>query len=149
MRAKQKQCYIVGCRGVLQLGGPVLRYYPVVPPRWVLITFVLTNCCKTSPKINQIERIDNMSMNVRTYQSLCTTSDPFSTAPFIWMKIMLQSWMANWKFYEKTLLMWWKGWHQLNCHSAPAPPQVKMKLLFFVIWNIFLEPRYDIIKEES
>ena len=33
--------YIVGCHGVVQLGGPVSRYYRVVPPRWGLVSSVL------------------------------------------------------------------------------------------------------------
>ena len=33
--------YIVGCRGVVQLGGSVSRYYRVVPPMWALVNSVL------------------------------------------------------------------------------------------------------------
>ena len=28
----------VGCQGVVQLGGIVLRYYRVVPPRWGFVS---------------------------------------------------------------------------------------------------------------
>ena len=33
--------YKVGCCGVVQLGGPVSRYYRLVPPRWGLVSSVL------------------------------------------------------------------------------------------------------------
>ena len=36
-----KETLIVTCRGVVQLRGPVFRYFRVVPPRWGLLISVL------------------------------------------------------------------------------------------------------------
>ena len=32
--------YLVVCQWVIQLGGPVFKYYRVVPPRWGLVSSV-------------------------------------------------------------------------------------------------------------
>ena len=39
--SKNKFIFIVGCQGVVQLGGLVSRYYRVIPPRWGLVSSIL------------------------------------------------------------------------------------------------------------
>ena len=43
--------FIVGCRGIVQLGSPVFRYYLVVSPGWDLVSSVLFTIVPVSPKI--------------------------------------------------------------------------------------------------
>ena len=42
---------VVGCPGVVQLGGLVSKYYRVVPPRWGLVSSVLFTITPMSYKI--------------------------------------------------------------------------------------------------
>ena len=51
---------IVGCRGVVPLGGTVFRYYPVVPPRWGLVSYVLFTKLPMLLKIRLVDPVNSV-----------------------------------------------------------------------------------------